>query len=140
MIVEFYEYFCSMEKEELAGCPVGSGNVLGPEWAFGMECAVTVVDTECRIIYMNERSRLTFAARGGADLIGHNIMDYHNERSRGIIRRLLEEGGANAYTIQKDGMRKMIYQTTWHKPDGTLGGLVELSMVIPDEMPHYVRN
>lgn len=111
-----------------------------PEWCFGMDCAVTVVDTDCRIIYMNERSRLTFAARGGADLIGHNIMDYHNERSRGIIRRLLAEGGANAYTIQKEGKRKMIYQTVWHKASGALGGLVELSMVIPEEMPHYIRN
>ncbi|MDE5784904.1 MAG: PAS sensor protein, partial [Duncaniella sp.] len=67
------------------------------------------------------------------------IMEYHNERSRGIIRRLLDEGGSNAYTILKNGVRKMIYQTVWRKPDGALGGLVELSMVIPDEMPHYVR-
>lgn len=111
-----------------------------PEWAYGMNCAVTVVDTHCRIIYMNERSRETFAARGGADLIGHNIMDYHNERSKGIIRRLLNEGGSNTYTISKEGKKKMIFQTTWHKADGSLGGLVELSMIIPEEMPHYIRN
>ena len=110
-----------------------------PEWAYGMNCAVTVVDTECRIIYMNDRSRQTFANRGGGDLIGHNIMDYHNERSRGIIRRLLDEGGSNAYTISKEGQKKMIYQTVWRKGDGSVGGLVELSMVIPEEMPHYVR-
>ncbi len=111
-----------------------------PEWIYGMDCAVTVVDTACRIIYMNERSRQTFAARGGAELIGHNIMDYHNERSQAIIRRLLEEGGSNAYTISKEGKRKMIYQTVWRRTDGSLGGLVELSMVIPDEMPHYIRS
>lgn len=116
-----------MEKERL------------PEWVYGMNCAVTVVDTDCNIIYMNERSRQTFANRGGAELIGHNIMDYHNERSRGIISRLLREGGSNAYTIEKEGRRKMIYQTVWHKADGSLGGLVELSMIIPEEMPHYVR-
>ena len=110
-----------------------------PEWAYGMDCAVTVVDCDCRIIYMNERSRQTFASRGGGDLMGHNIMDYHNERSRGIIRRLLTEGGSNAYTISKEGKRKMIYQTVWHKADGTMGGLVELSMVIQEEMPHYIR-
>lgn len=111
-----------------------------PEWAYGMNCAVTVVDSNCRIIYMNERSRETFTNRGGADLIGHNIMDYHNERSKSIIRRLLSEGGSNAYTISKEGKRKMIFQTTWHKADGSLGGLAELSMIIPEEMPHYIRN
>lgn len=111
-----------------------------PQWAYGMGCAVTVADADCRIIYMNERSRQTFAARGGADLIGHNLMDYHNERSQAIIRRLLEEGSTNCYTIEKNGVRKMIFQTAWLDAEGRVGGLVELSMVIPDEMPHYVRS
>lgn len=111
-----------------------------PQWVYGMDCAVTVIDAECRIIYMNERSRATFASRGGGELIGHNVMDYHNERSQGIIRRLLDEGGSNAYTILKKGQKKMIYQTTWRNAAGKIGGLVELSMVIPDTMPHYVRD
>ena len=110
-----------------------------PDWAFRMNCAVTVADADCRIIYMNERSRQTFAARGGAALIGHNLMEYHNERSKDIIRRLLDEGGTNAYTIEKEGLRKMIFQSAWFDADGHVGGLVELSMVIPAEMPHYVR-
>ncbi len=110
-----------------------------PDWAFGMNCAVTVADADCKIIYMNERSRRTFAARGGADLIGHNLMDYHNERSQGIIRRLLDEGGTNAYTIEKAGVRKMIYQTAWRDDEGRVAGLVEISMEIPEAVPHYVR-
>ncbi|MDE7427225.1 MAG: PAS domain-containing protein [Muribaculaceae bacterium] len=109
-----------------------------PRWAMGVDCAITVVDTECRIIFMNERSRQTFASRG--DIMGHDIMEYHNPRSQAIIRRLLDEGGSNAYTIHKNGVKKMIYQTAWHKPDGAIGGLVELSMIIPEEMPHYIRN
>ncbi len=110
-----------------------------PDWAYGMNCAVTVCDADCRIIYMNERSRETFAARGGADLIGHNLMEYHNDRSREIIRRLLEEGGTNAYTIEKKGLRKMIYQTAWRQPNGTVGGLLEISIILPDTLPHYIR-
>lgn len=110
-----------------------------PDWAYGMNCAVTVCDADCRIIYMNERSRETFAARGGANLIGHNLMEYHNDRSREIIRRLLDEGGTNAYTIEKKGLRKMIYQTAWRQSDGTVGGLVEISIILPDTLPHYIR-
>lgn len=111
-----------------------------PDWAFRTNCAITVADADCYIIYMNERSRQTFAARGGAELIGHNLMDYHNENSRAIIGRLLREGGTNAYTIEKNGVRKMIFQSAWFNPDGSVGGLVELSMVIPADMPHYVRS
>lgn len=110
-----------------------------PDWAFRMNCAVTVADADCNIIYMNERSRQTFAARGGAELIGHNLMEYHNENSKAIIRRLLAEGGTNCYTIEKEGVRKMIFQTAWRDDSGRVAGLVEISMVIPAEMPHYIR-
>lgn len=114
-------------------------NSVIPDWAFRINCAVTVADANCKIIYMNERSRATFAARGGAELIGHNLMDYHNERSKEIINRLLNEGGTNAYTIEKNGDRKLIFQTAWRDENGKVAGLVELSMVIPEDMPHYIR-
>ena len=45
----------------------------------------------------------------------------------------------NAYTIEKAGVKKLIYQAPWFRADGAFGGLVELSMVIPAEMPHFVR-
>ena len=58
---------------------------------------------------------------------------------REIIRRLLTDGGTNVYTIEKNGVRKMIYQTAW-RVDGVVGGLAEISMEIPAEMPHHIRN
>ena len=101
------------------------------EWANEMNCAVTVCDTEGVILYMNEKACCTFAKHG--NLIGKN-----SPQSQDKIRELLETGGVNAYTIEKNGIRKMIYQTAW-KQDGVVGGLVEISMEIPGEMPHYVR-
>lgn len=98
-----------------------------------MNCAVTVCDTEGIVIYQNDSSR---AVNG--DVRGRSLIPCHNERSREIIRRLLLEGGSNAYTIEKKGVRKMIYQTAWRN-GGEVGGLVEFSMEIPAEMPHYVR-
>ena len=109
-----------------------------PDWAWGMNCAVTVCDHKCDIIYMNARSRETFAKHG--DIIGHNLMDYHPAHSIETIKRLLATGGQNCYTIEKQGMKKMIFQTAWRREDGSVGGLVELSMVIPSDMPHYVRS
>ena len=106
-------------------------------WADGMNCAVTVCDTEGVILYMNEKARATYIRHG--NLIGSNLFGCHNERSREIIRRLLADGGTNVYTIEKNGVRKMIYQTAW-RVDGVVGGLAEISMEIPAEMPHYIRN
>lgn len=103
-------------------------------WADELDCAVTVCDTEGTVLYQNDRSR---AVNG--DVRGRSLIPCHNERSREIIRRLLAEGGTNTYTIEKKGVRKLIYQTVW-RSRGEVGGLVEFSLEIPAEMPHYIRN
>lgn len=107
------------------------------EWAESIHCAVTVCDAEGTITYMNAKARETYKKRD--NLIGKNLFDCHNERSAGIIRELMATGGTNAYTIQKHGQKKMIYQTAYTDENGKVGGLVEISMVIPEEMPHYDR-
>lgn len=107
-----------------------------PDWAKEINCAVTVCDKDGIILYMNDKAKETFAKHG--DLIGKSLIPCHNDRSRAIISDLLATGGSNAYTIQKNGQKKMIYQTAWRE-NGEVAGLVEISMVIPEEMPHYVR-
>ncbi|MEG2366063.1 MAG: PAS sensor protein [Alistipes sp.] len=102
-------------------------------WADELNCAVTVCDTEGIVLYQNVHSREV-----NGDVRGTSLIPCHNDRSRGIIARLLAEGGTNAYTIDKKGIRKLIYQTVW-RHEGTVGGLVEFSLEIPAEMPHYIR-
>lgn len=103
-------------------------------WADELDCAVTVCDTEGIVLFQNSRS---LAVNGNVS--GRSLIPCHNDRSRGIIARLLAEGGKNVYTIQKQGVRKLIYQTVWRR-EGVIGGLVEFSLEIPEEMPHYVRS
>ena len=98
-----------------------------------VECAV------CVIVYQNEKS---VAVNG--DMRGRCMLGCHNDRSRGIIARILTEGITNSYTISKKGQRKLIHQTPWYKDaadgsDKTVAGIIELSIVIPERMPHYDR-
>lgn len=104
-----------------------------PSWADELDCAITLCNTEGVVCYQNHRS---IAVNG--DVRGRSLLPCHNDRSREIIRRLLQTGGKNVYTIQKKGIRKLIYQTVW-RDGGRIGGLVEFSMEIPEEMPHYIR-
>lgn len=105
-------------------------------WADTTLCAITVCDADGIILYMNERARETFARHG--DLIGKNLFECHSPSSREKIRHMLATGESNAYTISKQGQRKMIYQTPW-RSNGRVAGMVEISMVIPETMPHYIR-
>ncbi|HYL81626.1 MAG TPA: hypothetical protein VEU07_12480 [Candidatus Acidoferrum sp.] len=108
-------------------------------WTREFPGAITVCDRKGIILEMNDRSAKTFADRGGKGLIGSNLLDCHSELSRGKVEHLLETQQKNVYTIEKDGVRKLIYQTPWYR-DGAFAGLVELGLEIPAEMPHFVRD
>ncbi len=111
-----------------------------PDWVTSFPGAVTVSDLEHRIIYMNDKSATVYAKEGGRALIGKEMMSCHNDRSKGMLENLLSTGGQNVYTIEKAGQRKLIYQSAWRDEAGQVAGLVELSMVLPDNMPHFVRS
>ena len=110
-----------------------------PEWINSLPIAVTASDAEARIIYMNHRSAETFEKDCGQKLIGKSLFECHSERSAMIIRELLESGRNNIYTIEKNGKRKMICQLPWFE-DGEVAGLVEISIPLPDEIPHFIRS
>lgn len=108
-------------------------------WADDMNCAVTVCDKDGIIIFMNRKSRETFC-KDGSTLVGTNLFGCHPEHAQAKIRHMLATGESNSYTISKNGLKKMIYQTPWRDANGEIAGMVEISVVIPEEMPHYVRN
>lgn len=107
-------------------------------WVKELPFAVTVTDKTGRIIEMNDRSVETFEKYGGKTLVGKNVKGVHSDRACKKIAEIIETKTANSYTIEKNGVKKLVYQTPWYQ-DGEYAGLVELSMVIPIEMPHYVR-
>jgi transcriptional regulator with PAS, ATPase and Fis domain len=108
------------------------------DWIKEFPGAVTVCDAKGIIVEMNEKSVKTFEKDGGRDLIGKNIMDCHSSASNDKIRELLTTGKPNAYTIEKNGVKKLIYQAPWIE-NGVQKGLVELSLEIPFDMPHFLR-
>lgn len=108
------------------------------QWAKTLDTAITVSDVNGVIIYMNEASKKTFA-KYGDNLIGRKLNEFHGDRSAAIIEKLLATKGFNVYTIEKNGVQKLIKQSCWYDAAGELGGLVELSVVVPDCVPHYVR-
>jgi transcriptional regulator with PAS, ATPase and Fis domain len=109
-----------------------------PDWATEFPYAITVSDKQAIIIYMNDKSGQTFINSGGQDLIGKSLYDCHSPASAGIIRELLATGRSNIYTIEKNGVKKLICQSPWYT-QGELSGLVEISILLPDPMQHFIR-
>jgi transcriptional regulator with PAS, ATPase and Fis domain len=107
-------------------------------WKDEFSVAITVCDTNGTILEMNKKSAASFAKDGGRQLIGKNLFDCHNMESVIKIKELINDNKTNAYTIEKNGVHKLIYQSPWFVK-GKLKGLVEFSIEIPADLPHYVR-
>jgi transcriptional regulator with PAS, ATPase and Fis domain len=109
------------------------------DWTKEVDVALTVCDKNAVIIDMNDKACKTFEKYGGKMLIGKSLFDCHSASSVEKIKNLLNSGTTNTYTIEKNGVKKMIHQMPWYE-NGLIMGLVEMSIVIPFEMPHFVRS
>ena len=108
------------------------------DWLKEINAAVTICDNNGIIVYMNEKSEQVFENDGGKNLIGSNLFGCHPEPALTKLKEMLADGSTNVYTIEKEGKKKIIYQSPWFD-ENTLGGLIEISFNIPDEMPHFIR-
>ena len=125
----FVRILCMFEKK----------STMNFDWTKELNCAITVCDTDGIVLSMNEKAGKTFEKWGGLEMIGKCLFDCHNENSVAAIKSMITENRSNTYTIEKNGIKKLIYQTPWYS-DGEVAGMVEFSIEIPFEMPHFVRS
>jgi hypothetical protein len=109
------------------------------DWTREFPASITICDRDGILLELNDRAAQVFEADGGRGLIGDNILDCHPEPARGKTQRLLESQATNVYTIEKNGLKKLIYQAPWYI-HGEFAGLVELAIELPADLPHFVRS
>jgi nitrogen fixation/metabolism regulation signal transduction histidine kinase len=109
-----------------------------PSWVEGLPAAVTVTDAEGTIVAMNAAAREVFAADGGAALIGASVFACHPEPALTKTRELYETRQPNHYTIAKAGRTKVIHQLPYFSGGG-FAGFVEISIPVPETLPHFDR-
>jgi transcriptional regulator with PAS, ATPase and Fis domain len=107
-------------------------------WLDGVAVAATVCDRQGICLYMNEHAARMFAKDGGRALVGKNLIDCHPEPGRSRFAAQLATPTPNTYTVEKNGLRKIIHQIPWFK-DGVFSGVAELSFELPTTLPHFVR-
>jgi PAS domain-containing protein len=107
-------------------------------WIKEFPGGVTVCDADGIITEINDQAARIFEEDGGRALIGKNVFDCHPEPARSELEHLVEARQSNVYTIEKKGVKKLIYQSPWFQ-NGAYAGFIELSLEIPFELPHFVR-
>jgi transcriptional regulator with PAS, ATPase and Fis domain len=109
------------------------------EWMEEFPGTITVCDPNGILLEMNERAARGYEKDGGRALLGKNMLDCHPDPARSKTERLLAARERNVYTIEKNGLKKLIYQSPWYK-NGQYAGFVELALEIPADIPHFVRS
>lgn len=108
-------------------------------WVNEFPYAVTVCDAQGIITEMNDAAAASFQESGGRNLIGTDLLACHPEHAQKIVNDLLTTPRPNIYSIEKGGKRKLIVQSPWYR-DGEFAGIVELSIELPDTIPHFIRD
>ena len=103
-----------------------------------VDVAVTVCAKDGTILDMNGKSRKTNLRPGQESILGQNVLDCHPEPARSLLEDMLRNPRTNVYTVEKEGLKKLIFQTPWYD-EGEYAGFMELSMVLPENIPHRVR-
>jgi hypothetical protein len=107
-------------------------------WFMDLPVAITVCDTDGIIVDMNQKSAKTFEKDGGFNLLNKSMFDCHPDNANEMIKQMIQNKSTNVYTIEKAGVKKLIFQTPWFEGEKMMG-LVEFSFVIPEVMPHFIR-
>ena len=108
-------------------------------WFKEFNGAITVCSETGEIVYLNDKSIKTFESDGGASLIGKSLFDCHPEAANNKLKDLIKNKKTNCYTIEKNGIKKLIYQSPWFE-NNIYKGIIELSIPLPQNLEHFKRD
>lgn len=94
------------------------------------KCAIVICNLEHEIIYMNPAAVKRYARSGGADLVGQNLLNCHNEQSRERIVQVVSWFGKSTenntvYTFRNEKENRDVYMVALRDSDGRLIGYYE---------------
>ena len=107
-------------------------------WIKEFPFPITVCNEKGIIVEMNDASVKAFQDDGGETLIGSNLLECHPESARSKLEELLSTPRNNMYTIEKNGVKKLICQSPLYT-EGKFSGIVEISIILPSDTPHFIR-
>ena len=92
--------------------------------------AVVICDTEHNIIYMNDAACQNYSKSGGKALLYKNLLDCHNEKSREMIKRVVDwfkaDGSHNrVHTFYNEKQNKDVYMIALRDDSNALIGYYE---------------
>jgi sensor histidine kinase regulating citrate/malate metabolism len=110
------------------------------DWIKDFSVAVVLCDTKGVITYLNDAAVAMYAPFGGRALLGKSVFECHKQKSSNdIMNEIMQTRKTHTYTTERNGVKRLIHQAP-HIVNDEVVGIIELAIIIPFEMPHFVRS
>ena len=118
----------------------GAYRAINMDWIKDLPVAVVICDRKGVLTYLNDAAAAMYAPFGGYALLGKSVMDgcHKQQASNDKMNEIMETRKPHTYSIERNGVKRLIHQMP-HIINGEVIGIVELAIIVPFEIPHFVR-
>ena len=107
-------------------------------WVKELPAEVMVCDPVGIILAMNDHAEVLFSDDGGSTLLGKNVLDCHPDPAFTKLEGMLKTRSTNCYFNTEHGEKRFFFQSPWYQ-EGRYSGFVEISFMVPENIPHFIR-
>jgi hypothetical protein len=107
-------------------------------WVDEIPAEVMACDADGRILEMNAAADALFTGDGGHGLVSGNVLDCHPAPALDKLKSMLAGQTVNSYFSTENGEKRFFFQSPWYQ-HGRYSGFVEISFVVPETIPHFIR-
>jgi transcriptional regulator with PAS, ATPase and Fis domain len=109
------------------------------EWVQTYPTEIMVCDTDGTILEMSDTAIKIYEKEGGADLIGRNVFDHHQEPAKGHMMAVVNQRKHVIYTTEKGGLKKLVSIAPWYR-EGEYAGFALIVLDLPEKIPNINKD
>ncbi|MGA2504497.1 MAG: diguanylate cyclase [Anaerolineales bacterium] len=107
-------------------------------WVKGVPAEIMVCDSSGIILELNDHAEALFAGDGGKGLLGANVLDCHPDPAFTKLEGMLDDQSTNYYFNTENDEKRFFFQSPWYL-EGLYSGYVEISFIVPENVPHFIK-
>jgi len=114
-------------------------NPTSSEWVATYPAEIMVCNTTGTILEMSDVAIQIYEKEGGAELIGKNVFDHHQEPAKNNLMAVANQRRHVIYTTEKGGLKKLVSIAPWYR-EGEYAGFALIVLDLPENTPNINKD
>jgi hypothetical protein len=109
------------------------------EWISTYPAEIMVCDQDGTILEMSNVAIEIYRKQGGAEMIGRNVFDHHQEPARSKLISMVNQHQHVVYTTERGGNSKLVSIAPWYL-QGEYAGFAMIVIDLPENISNIVKD